>query len=540
MEIWTSGYRYLDKSHWPQLNLSNQKPLVASVPILPKYLSEADTCSIDPGRSPDTESEIDWPSDIRTRVIAGPIETIARDPLPLPTSRNSLFDNLLSLMLRPNDPAHLQTLVSYHSHPYSRAFHSTRSFNLLISLAIRHASFRTAEHLLFQMAAQGSKGNLETWKLRVRLMVRRGEWSSAWRSVMDTLKTEGWKEQMGIQDNHGDGMPLAIWVEFMSTMKRAAFRKPTVRRVQGVDEGRALEEEREEYHGEEPSEEREQKADVKIGGAERFLNSQRLDLLMQNTPSLTSNEYTRIPGRAVYFTVWMMLRAGHFQDARNMTQSYITGLPPSPDRRTIRAALDIIHLHIPWGFPGSNPLREHQNIRRTVEMFFAIHKDIRPNARTLFLLLRSLRYTKFSGTLARQTTDDFCRKWGYRAESRRVRERITAFAIAEGNIALAETELRKEMQSRFEEWTYAARTELVGGTGRPGYYGYHQLLRRPMRMIYNGHGVYLKRWQYLARKVRRTKKRMAENKRTWRGWRKRSRRRRVGYHRGIYYKLPEH
>jgi hypothetical protein len=232
-------------------------------------------------------------------------------------------------------------------------------------------------------------------------------------------------------------------------------------------------------------------------------NSRRLELLMKHKPSLTPKEYTRIPARAVYFIVWMMLRARHFEDARSMTQSYIAGFPPKLDPAAIRTSLDIIHLHIPWTLRKRSPLCQHNDALKTVEMFFALHQDIKPDARTLFLLLGSLRRTTYPGTLARRAADTFCRKWGYRAESRRVRERITTFAIKEGNIGLAEMELRKEMQSRFQEWTYAAQVEVLGGTRRMGHV---RLLRRPMRKIYKRKGVDVQRWRYLARKIRRMRR----------------------------------
>jgi len=523
-KILRSGYGYMDKSLWLRPKPCKQEDkhgqnYVGVVPIHPEYLSEADTCSVDPARIPDAEIESSCTSDIPdlTRVNPEPIETIAPISLPLPISPNSLFHNLLSLISRPEGPLHLQSLLSYYLRPHCRTFHSTKSFNLLISYAIRHASFKTADYLLSQMTAEGIKGNLETWKLRVRLMVRCGEWNLAWRSVMRILAQEGWQEQMGVQSDYGGGMPLAIWIEFMSTSKRGAFRGPIRHGIQEVDEGYSPEgNNQEDDHKEELSKKRKMEAS-------KALDSQRLQLLMTHTPSLAATDYTRIPARIVYFMVWMMLRAGHFRDARNMTRSYLAGLPPRLGPSTIRALLDIIHLHIPWGFRSGNALREYQSVRSTVEEFFALHRDIRPDGRTLFLLLRSFRRTKFSGTLARQAANDFCRKWGYRTESRYVRERITVFAINEGNIALAESELRKEMQSRFQEWTYAAQTEVLGGTGRAGY---PRLLRQSMRKIYKGHGVDKMRWRYLTQKARRMKKLISKNRRIWRAWRRRSRWRR--------------
>jgi hypothetical protein len=507
MKTVRSGSRFIDKlrpTPYDQKDV-HKKHHIDVVPIDPEYLSEADMCSVDPARIPDYELKSNCASDASnisdsTRVNPESIETTAPVPLLSPISCDSLFSNLLTLISLPKSPPHLQYLLSYHSRPPCNAFHSTRSFNVLIAYAIRHASFKTAEDLLSRMTAEGIKGNLETWKLRVRLMVRCGKWDLALRSVIRTLAQEGWQERMGIED-HGDGMPLTIWIELMSTAKRGAFRGSIKHDIQGVDEGHALERNSKE------DDQREQLSKQRKLKASQALHSRRLQILMTHLPSLTTTQYTHMPARVVYLTVWMMLRAGDFSDAKTMTRLYLAGLPPSLDRGIIHASRNIIHLHIPWGFSDSNALREHQIIRSTVEEFFALHKDIKPNARTLFLLLRSFRRANLSGTLARQAVNDFRRKWGYHTESPHVRERVAVFAIRERNIALAESELRRMIESRFQSRMYAAQTEVAGRTSRAG----HLRLRlQPMSEIYKGPGIYGQRLEYLMRKVQRMRKRLVE------------------------------
>jgi len=301
---------------------------------------------------------------------------------------------------------------------------------------------------------------------------------------MNVLERQEWQGQVGVPAIRGDGMPLAIWLEFMSTPKRGVTSKRTASRKQRHSEAGESDEE---------GWKSEQNQDLKD------LNIRRLKLLMMHTPSLTPQEFKQIPARAVYYIVWMMLRVGRFQDARHITQSYLAGLPPKLDPKAIRRSLNIIHLHIPWVFEKHGPLSQHYSARKIVENFLAIHRDIRPNATTLFLLIRSLRRTKNSGTLARQVAHAFCRRWGYRTESRQVRERIITYALREGNIDLAESELRKEMHSRFRERTYAAQAEVLGGTERMGY---TRLLRQPMWKIYKQSGIDMRRWRYLVYKVR--------------------------------------
>ena len=198
-----------------------------------------------------------------------------------------------------------------------------------------------------------------------------------------------------------------------------------------------------------------------------------------------------------------MLRAGHCDDARKMTRSYLSGLPAKLGPREIRASLDIIHLHIPWGSSKHSPLDEYYDIRRIVETFLAMHKDLRPDARTLHLLLRSLRRSTYSGTIARQAVNAFCRKWGFRAESQRVRRRITTFAVKENNLELAEKEIQRASLHRLQGWTYAAQTEKLGGAMRTGHNG---PLTQAMRRIYQRRGMEARRWRHLERKVLHMKK----------------------------------
>ena len=486
MKAWQSSYGFLDRPFLPKPKLGKCK-VIGDVPVLPECLSEADLHSVDPGRGFGVE---DWVSDIPITVTPGPIKTINPSPLQLPNSRKSLYRNLLTLLARANGPVSLQALVSYYSHPHSLAYHSTRSFNLLISLSIRHASFKTADLLLSQMKARGFNDNLETWKLRVRLMVRCGNWDAAWESVMSTLRTHGWKERVGIPGEYGDGMPLPLWTEFMTTAKKGAIRKSTDFGIREQDGS---------YKGHEKEELCEDQTKDQTEETLEALNSGRLRLVMRHNPSMTPKAYTRMPPRVVYFIVWMMLRAKHFQDARDMTRFYLAGLPPKLDAATIRASLDIIHLHVTCSPRKRMSLQQHYSDRRTVEKFIAVHPDIKPNAKTLFLLLRSLRRTTYSGTLARQTANAFRRKWGCHVVSRRVRQRIITFAVAEGNLDLAINELRKERQSRFQALTYATQTDMLGGTGRSRHY---QLLRQPMAKIYRERGVNARRWGILTQTAR--------------------------------------
>src|SRR5882762_9828945 len=241
LKAWTFGHVYVDKSFRDK----KQQKDVGITWMLPECVSEDDLRSADLGGAHDTTHETtDLPSDVLTLVNSGPIETIFPNPLRFPTSRSSLYQNLLSMLSRPGGPVRLTDLVSYHSHLHSSAFRCTRTFNLLISHAIKLASFGTAERLLLQMKAERLNSDLETWKLRVRLMVKRGEWDHAWESVMSTL---GMQRRVGIPRVYGEGMPLVIWLEFMATQHKGATPKWSTSRKPRISEfGEYNEEEEEE------------------------------------------------------------------------------------------------------------------------------------------------------------------------------------------------------------------------------------------------------------------------------------------------------
>lgn len=446
-------------------------------PIQADHLSYSDIDIIDPGRCSQIETELDLTADALPTIDSRPIQPFLLPQLRIPTSRNALYDNIIALMARNRTtPSSLQTLVFYHSHHLCRAFQSARSFNLLVSLAIRHTAYGTAKNLLSQMQ-DCIPCNLETWKLKVRLMIRTGKWDLAWRSIVDSMQDERWRQQMGLTSRQGDGMPLAIWLEFLTNMKKGAIR-------QWTESGMRLS-----GYGDEAK-------DV------RSLETKRLNLLMKFSPSLTANEYTRMPARAVFFIVWNMLRAGHIADAQDMTKSYLGGLPPELSPKDVRESLDIIHLHIPWGSNKARPLQEHYHARRVVESFLDMHKHVKPDANTLFLLLRSLRRTTYSGTLAKQTANAFARKWGLRVGSERVRRRIATFAIKEGNVRLAENELCQQRQSHLQHSTYATQTDASGSAPETMY---RDVIRPPLRKTYTRGIMEVQRWRLIERKVQHMK-----------------------------------
>ena len=443
---------------------SRRKPLkLKNVSFVdPECLTEDDVLHTEPGK----DYEAHLPVELNDNSLplpyiqSGPMEGSPIGQLEMPTSSISLYRNLLTLVYhhRPSTP--LPNLTSYY-HYNSKDYRSTPSYNFLISLAIRHASFGTARKLINAMKRDGLKADLETWKLKVRLMVRCGRWDEAWRTVLADVKNTEWMRDMGL--SHA-GIPLVIWIEFFMTKKYGSIRQWARKGLVKETLGR-------------------RETD------ETCVDTHRLGVLMMHSPTLTRDQYAAIPPRAAYFIVWAMLRMGHLDDARNMTRSYLTGLPAKLDDKQVRAALDTIHLHIVFGIKERDALAAHRSARQWVEEFLSMHGDLHPNARTLFLLLRPLKRSPYAGTHARRAVNAFCRQWGDELESVNVRRRIVEFAIKQDNARLVNRELTRgrrlfekgRAEGEVEEWAYQ---------------------RKPFKHAHRGSGVEAHKWKQLIKKLK--------------------------------------
>jgi hypothetical protein len=110
-------------------------------------------------------------------------------------------------------------LIDYHN--LFPEHHSTRSFNIIIGLAIRHSARPTAIRLFRQMQEEGIQKDEETVKLVIRFLVKIGDWKVAWKSVKEAAA------RMGNPNN----IPLVFLVEFFgspsNTVGYRLIRDPT-------------------------------------------------------------------------------------------------------------------------------------------------------------------------------------------------------------------------------------------------------------------------------------------------------------------------
>lgn len=313
------------------------------------------------------------------------------------TSRKSLYKNLLRL-LASHGTASLPVVLDYHElHP---AFRCVRSYNLLISLAIRHVAYGTVQSLLNGMTTDKIPGNLETQKLKTRWFVRSGLWEDAWLQVIAT---------------HSKPIPLSLWLEF--------------------------------FHG------------VKAGALANRLDSPwrvnspqtRFQILMQNLPTFMPNE-VRTSVRAVHIVVQAMLSLNRPRSALALAIRYFNGLPRHVGTRWAEQCVAIIDGLVAFESKRRG-LLDFYATRRRLNSLLAIHPSFRPTPKTLYLLLGTLRQAKQCGTVSWHTLTKFKTRWGPQVENRRVRRRVASYAIIERRLGIFNKVFDAERRSREAETT---------------------------------------------------------------------------------------
>ncbi|TFK41246.1 hypothetical protein BDQ12DRAFT_679143 [Crucibulum laeve] len=488
-----AGVQYNIRSHKPTRSKAGYKPHAPSVGVTyfdPKHLRDSDWSYFDdeyiiPSEHPLVQSKPFTRARHRRAMpvvgtpVSSELEPLPIPPLPSPTSKQLLYQNLLHLFQIRN--ASLPTLLDFHDfHP---TFRSTRSYNFLIALAIRHASFGTAQWLLTSMRDERVVANMETWKLKVRWLVRSGWWHKAW----DQMMTEA---NIDLSSRSPpDKLPAAIWIEFCSTLKRGTVR----RRIQP---SWTINKSGESIHG--PT--------VEIT-TESFSNPdvylRRQKLLLQTRPQLTLQELNSTSPRAIYFLVRFLLHSQQRDAALSLTQSYLSNIPRTLTTKWAFKCLDIIHLHVAFGALTTGRRRMYETLA-TLNSLLHLHTSLRPTSTTLFLLISPLNRAKHSGTVAQSVVRRFQSRWGSQTEDRRVRRRVATLALKEGRLDIADKIFRVEKLHAYSRKSWALQREVLGGIEATPY---RKLLRaRETRALTkNQREEYL--WRLLRSRVHRLRRR---------------------------------
>ncbi|KAJ7038281.1 hypothetical protein C8F04DRAFT_1232158 [Mycena alexandri] len=361
------------------------------------------------------------------------------------TSRISLYKNLLFLSSPP--PASLPILLDYHR--IHDGFRSAQSYNLLISLAIRHTAYGTVQFLFNAMSTDQIRGNLATQKLKTRWFVRTGYWEHAWHQVTTT---------------HAKPIPLVLWLELL----------------QGVTSVR-------------PSHHRMAPRTTRVKSPQR-----RFQLLMRNIPPFLPDEDQR-SARAVRVLARAMLALNRPQAALSLTARYLNGIPRDIGVQWAKQCVAIIDSIVAFEC-RKRGLVDFHSARRKLNSLLAIHPMFHPTPRTLYLLLGTLRQAKRRGTVAWQTLNTFKTRWGPEVEDRRVRRRVASYAIQERRLEIIDKVFDAERRSRAlvrEARTSEERRLVPSG-------------QMPFRGMYPQHGYEQRLWKWLSIRALKVKLQLKE------------------------------
>lgn len=361
-----------------------------------------------------------------------------------PTSRTSLYQNLLYFINVHKPTATLPSLVDYHSR-YS-AWHSTRSYNLLLDLSLRHRQYGVTEHLFRSLRLNCVPFNIETHRLVVRCLVQQNMWDDAW----DYVKS---LQDQKLPGHQCGKIPFHIWLELC--------RSPKKRRKASDSEGAklTLEEQYELLHDSSPP----------------------------NIPPLSAT-----PPFAIFCLVDLMLRLGRQATATALTEAYFKALPHSLSKQSVVNCLRIIHSHLAHckAKPG---LPKFNVTRQMLISFLRLHPSLKPNGRTLCLLFKTLQRSKRCGTIAWRYLAKFKKDWGPQVENRRVLCRVSQLALKEGRLDIIKNIQKLEVASRIHRRRRLRESKWVT-TGK--------LRRLPYRLIYPRNGKESRMWHRHRARIR--------------------------------------
>ncbi|KAF8632539.1 hypothetical protein AX15_001754 [Amanita polypyramis BW_CC] len=416
--------------------------------------------------------------------VVGPHSPIHRTPLlPSPRSNNSLYQNLLYLVTHHYPIPSLPALIDYHDmHP---DFQSTRSYNLLISFSLRHASTGTAQWLLESMNVKGVLPNLETWKLHVRWLVQTGRLEEAIKLVRNFLSkngggflTPGNKQQLLTCPQQKNLLP--IWLELFRPAKRGTIRcRTTSDCTRSVYRDSLVSlDSRHEYPG----------ATAHV--LRNLLSKEMKFLVLPETVG-------EMPPGLVHHMTWILLRARDTSTACTLTHSYLSKLPETISRHWARRCLDIVHLHLVHD-SSLKGLPRFFETQRTLFAMLKHHRDIRPTSTTLLLLLAPLRRAKRCGSIAWKILKTFKSKYGIKVVDSRVRRRVVMLASKEGRMDIIDKILPCEQSFLLARNAWEMERDVLGGRELSPY---KKLVNAPQRKVFRQNGKEQRAWHLLRRRL---------------------------------------
>ncbi|KAK0464901.1 uncharacterized protein EV420DRAFT_1637073 [Desarmillaria tabescens] len=340
----------------------------------PEHLSEHDS-TLEPGRAPpilpdgfNNEPDLPWydldmSSYSTTESRDNPATPVRR--LPPSSTRKALLNNLIHLAQRRPSPG-IPALIDYHA--LHREVHSTRSYNLLIDLSIRHKSFGIVPSLVRAMSTENIDHNHITTKLLLRWLIHTDRRSEAWQLLEETTSSSG---------SASAPLPVDYWLEFFHSSRRTPLS-----------------------------------------------NTEFLHLM--NISPVKFTEMTT--PRVMSVVIRAILRLGKPSYALQLVTTYLSAMPRKVDAVLARQNLKLVHLVVCYGSTEKGISRFFQS-RQTLQSLLALHPTLRPTPATLLVLLSQLSRCKRAGSIASRMVEEFKDRWGCEVENAEVRQRVASLAL---------------------------------------------------------------------------------------------------------------
>ncbi|EKM83526.1 hypothetical protein AGABI1DRAFT_88490 [Agaricus bisporus var. burnettii JB137-S8] len=397
---------------------SGNSRLIDKASLSPNLLTnwdDTETCSCDPRADWMNDKSVDpEPKPMPTAENADPVQDESSYFLPVPTSHKMLINNIrrtIQFKPRLNPPI----LIDYHE-AYPQ-FQSTKSYNYLIDMAIRHTHFGTAQWLFDAMIHAGIPRNRLTRRLHVRWLVRTGRWEQAW-----TLATGLTPEEALDKPLRNGSAPLitkiscGLWEELLHTPKRSAFRQT-----------KALRGSKYEVRTNASAPLLEIIKDP-TPGTEAYLRRQHLLACVQPVIKLDKSPWMN--PKVIKASIYSIVRDGRIAAATEVAKTYFSSLPADVNNKHLNQCLDIIHLLLSGNVEnGTSSLVAN---RRLLLSLLKTHPSLKPSSKTLWLLLAPLKRAKKSGTIAFNVVKAFKESWGREIVDPFVRRRVINLAKKEG------------------------------------------------------------------------------------------------------------
>ncbi|KIJ45521.1 hypothetical protein M422DRAFT_29655 [Sphaerobolus stellatus SS14] len=320
-------------------------------------------------------------------------------PRAVPTSPRQLVQAIRQLLsLSPPPP--FMRLYGYHNRYATHQ--TTESYNVLLALSIRHNVYSQTRRLIRDMGSRCILPDAETERMVIRYLVSGGFWRDAWNQVMKRYSTVA-------------NIPTNLLLELLgSSIREYALPKQNRLKRPPRSLGRKL---------------------IMRRPPRRLVPTDALRPIFDRFATLPMNEVVKLPLRVVTYVVRDLIRTSREETALILTQNTIKGQAEELSPTRVRFLQDLINTHLSDGEINVATFEKKKKLAREL---FALHYQLRPNARTGFLISRYLAKSKNRGMLSYIFYKQYVAQWGPMVDSMDIRRRIVKYAVLQRKHGIAQ------------------------------------------------------------------------------------------------------